>query len=168
MTSLNVGSSHKTNSTFTELSTTRILSKHGFLKVIWKLTPKISDYDINYRLPIICLTAQHVSPLTSGYILVECELGALTKLIYNGRVSGLVGKGQPRRTFHNHIDDVRQKGQVKSALVRRAYVKVCVSMRWKTYVRIVACVRLWSLPTPVEKCCKLSLISVKLLVKRLT
>lgn len=47
----------------------------------------------------------------------------MTKQFYKARVSGQIGKGGPRRTYGNQIEDVLKKGQVKTTLNRRICMK---------------------------------------------
>ena len=52
----------------------------------------------------------------------------LTKQLYEARVNGQPGKGRPRRTNFNQIQDVLEKGQVKSTRNRRACMKTIMKV----------------------------------------
>ena len=52
----------------------------------------------------------------------------LTIQIYEARVNGQPGKGRPRRTYSNQIQDVLEKDQVKSTSNRRACMKTIMKV----------------------------------------
>lgn len=63
-----------------------------------------------------------------------CRDRGLKKQIYKARVNGQVRKSLRRQTYHDQIEDVPKKGQVKSILNRQACIKAIMRIDYAKHV----------------------------------